>query len=68
MRYALFMLLAPAFILVEAPRPPDATAKPPTTEQAPAEKPQRRRVVMPDGRVMDLWYDEELKCVVPEPR
>jgi hypothetical protein len=62
------LTLSPLLILAEAPKQPGMPEKPPEVEKAPAETTHRRRVVMPDGRVMDLWYDEESKSVVSEPK
>lgn len=64
MRHLVVMLTA-VFLVAEAPKEPPAEAKqPPKVEPKPTE---RRQVVMPDGRVMNLWYDEKLGRTVTEP-
>lgn len=63
----LIVMLTLMLVIAEAPREPrQATAR---EGLKPTEKrDERRRVVMPDGRVMDLWYDEKLGRTVAEPR
>lgn len=61
----LVVMLAAVFLVAEAPKEPPSEAKQqPKAEQ---KRTERRQVVMPDGRVMNLWYDEKLGRTVTEP-
>jgi hypothetical protein len=58
--------LSVAFLVAEAPKETQTVQanQSPKLEQ---KRTERRQVIMPDGRVMNLWYDEKLGRTVTEP-